>query len=147
MIGGKGWVKGLDAEPSGIALEHLGRHQGDGAKTPYIAIMQRSTVAETELESRVAALLVGEIAAVDEQRAREARLNDDTVAGGEVHYYELGTSPRALDRGPAHPSRELRSVHDPEHVRLRDDDVRYACTADLGIEVTSDGFGFRQLRH
>lgn len=76
---GKGGVKRLDAEPASVLLESPRRHQSDGAKSSNVTIVQRSPVIERELERRISTFFRRKVAAVDEQGAGEARLNDDVV--------------------------------------------------------------------
>ena len=107
MVGGEGGVKGLDAERGGIARESLGMHERDGAETADISVVDGATIIEPELDRRVRALAFGQVPVIDEQRASEARLNNESVSTGQVEDDELGATPAALDDGAGRATIEL----------------------------------------
>src|SRR3954469_10616609 len=98
MLRGKVGVKGLDAKFGGVKLKPLGAHQRERAEPPNVPIMDRASVIESELHSRVRTLALRQVAPVDEERASEARLDDQPIAGREIEDDELRAPPTPRDR-------------------------------------------------
>src|SRR6185312_5184517 len=98
MLGGKRGIKRLDAKAGRVPRELIRRHERDGAESPDVSVVERSAVVERELDRRVAPFLWWQLAGVDEQRAGEARLNHEPLAGGQIEDDELGPTPDVLDR-------------------------------------------------
>ncbi len=140
---GKGRVKRLDAESASVFLESPRRHQSDGAKSSNVTIVQRSPVIEHELERRISTLFRRQIAAVDEQSASEARLNDYVVSRREVEHDQLRATPGAHNRRVRYSAYKAARRRLAQHVRsghpCRDDSP----LADLRVEVARDRFGLR----
>src|SRR3954462_906984 len=97
MLRSKVAVKGLDAKFGGVKLKPFGPHQRERAEPPNVPVVDRASVLESELHSRVRALSFGEVATIDEERASEARLDDQSIAGREVEHDELRAPPAACD--------------------------------------------------
>src|SRR3954471_24226583 len=98
MLRGKVGVKGLDAKFGGVKLKPLGSHQRERTEPPNVPVVNRAPVLESELHSRVRALSFGEVAAIDQKRASEARLDDQPIAGREVEDDELRAPPPPRNR-------------------------------------------------
>src|SRR4051812_46415476 len=98
MRRGERTVKGLDAEFAGILLETRGAHQRDSTKASHIGVVQSSAIIELESHRRIAQLVAAKGPIVDEKRAGESRLHDESVAGVEIEHYELRTAPAPDDR-------------------------------------------------
>ena len=86
-------VKWLDAELRGVALESLRIHQGDGAKSANVAVVERAIVIKNELDRRVLAFVFRQIARVDQKCASEAGLYDQAIARRKVEDNELRAPP------------------------------------------------------
>src|SRR5689334_3779786 len=99
MLCGEGRVKWLDAERLGVLRKALGAHQRERPESANVAIMNRASVGQRQLDRRVFSLAVGKIAGIDEQRTGEARLHDDPITGRKIEHDELGASPPASDLG------------------------------------------------
>src|SRR5689334_3804112 len=93
MICGERAVKWLNAQRRCIARESFGVHQRDRSQPPDIAVVQRSTIVENELDRRILALPLRKISGVNQQGAREARLNDQAFTSREVEHDELRAPP------------------------------------------------------
>src|SRR3954469_22084301 len=120
MLACKGRVKGLDAKRRGVVRETLGSHQCEGAEASDIAIVNRSTVVQRELDGGVRALSVRKVARVDEQGAGEPRLNDDSITRREIEDDELSATPAALDDRVARAARQLAGRHLAKHIGFAD---------------------------
>ena len=137
------WVKRLDSERRGVLREPFRRHQGDGSQTTNVAVVQRAAVVQSQLDRGIAALLFGQIASIDEERAGEARLHDEAVAGRQVDHDELRAAPASTDRCARHAPREIARTHLSQNVRSCDRDADDARPGDLTIEVARDRLSFR----
>src|SRR5690348_1366355 len=147
MRGGERRVKGLDAKSSCISRELLGSHERDGPEPANVAVVECATVVELQRQGRIAPLVLGKIAGVDEERAGESRLNDKAVAAREIEYNELRPAPATLDRRAGRTPDQLGRRDVSQDIGPRDADPGYAHPCDLTIEVAGDGLGLRQLRH
>src|SRR5436305_5826059 len=98
MLRGKVRVKGLGAKFGGVKLKPVGSHQRERAEPPNVPVVNRASVLENELHSRVRALPLGEVAAIDEERAGESRLDDEPIAGRQVEDDQLRAPPTPRDR-------------------------------------------------
>src|ERR1700743_207079 len=107
MLGGERWVKGLDDKRFAVLRETLGLHERHRAKSANVAVVNGPPVTEDELERRVASLVVGEIAGVDEQGSGEPRLHDDTILAREIEHDQLRSTPCPHDRLSSHALREI----------------------------------------
>ena len=143
MICGELAVKWLDAERCGVAVEPLGIHQCDGAQPTDVAIVQRSTVVENELDGRVLALALRKIPGVNQQSAREARLDDQTFARREIEHDELRAPPCSRYPRPDKTLFQRTSIDLPQNVRAADVNGDDGSSCDLAIEVAGDGLGLR----
>src|SRR6266516_4228788 len=99
MFRGERGVKWLDTERRGVAFKSIGTHERESAEAPDIAVVERAAVVQRELDRRVLAFTVREVAGVDEQRTREPRLHDEVLAGRKVQDDELCATPAARDCG------------------------------------------------
>src|SRR3954470_23559672 len=135
MVRGKVRVKGLDAEFRRVELEPFGPHQRERAETANVPVMDRASVLEDELDGRVRALLLGKVAAIDEERAGEAWLDDEAVAGREVENHELGAPPPARDRGAGRSPRQLARGNLSKNIGFGDANRRDPGAAHLAVEV------------
>src|SRR5689334_11555185 len=122
MLRGEGRVKGLDAERGRVVSEARRGHERDGAEAADVPIVKRASIAQTELDGGVRSLALGEVAVIDEQRAREAGLHDEAVSAGQVEHHELCATPAALDDRSDRATAELARRYFAQDVRLRDFD-------------------------
>src|SRR4051812_48499165 len=97
MLGGEGRVKGLDAQRRGIAGEAFRGHERNGAKAADVTIVNRAAVVQAELYRRVRTLALRQVPVIDEERAGEAGLHDESVSTREIEHDELGAPPATLD--------------------------------------------------
>src|SRR5690348_14257869 len=97
-------VKRLDAQPALVLREPRRRHEPDRAEAADVAVVQAAAVVEREghAEELPLALRERSDAVVDEERAGEAGLDDEPVAGRQVEDHELRAPPRAVDARAAH---------------------------------------------
>src|SRR5678815_3681365 len=138
MLASEAWVKRLDAKRVGVLRKAFVGHERHGAKPTNVAVVQRASIVQPELDRRVAPLVLWEIAAIDQDSAGKARLNDNAVASREIDHDELGASPTAFDRGARNAPRESSRGHLSQHVRPGDSDADDARPSDLAIEVARD---------
>src|SRR6476659_9519379 len=92
-------VKWLDAEFPRVLFETIGIHQRNCAESSHIGVMQSSAVVEIETHRRIVELVAVKISVVYQERACEARLYDEAIAGVEVDDYQFGATPAAKDFG------------------------------------------------
>src|SRR6185436_9392368 len=135
MLASEARVKRLDAERAGVLREPFVGHERHCSKPTNVAVVQRASIVQPELDRRVAPLVFREIAAIYQESAGKARLNDNAVASREIDHDELGASPAAFDRGARNAPRESASAHLSQHVRPGDSDADDARPSDLAIEV------------
>ena len=140
-------VKGLDAERRRVAREPAGIHQCHRSKPTNVAVVQRSTIVEDELDRRVLALAFWKMAGVNQQGAREARLDDKALASREVEDDELRAPPRSGDPRADDALRQRPSADFTQHVGAVYMNRDNGSSCDLAIEVAGDGLGLRKLRH
>jgi hypothetical protein len=136
-------VKRLNAEFPGVFSESLLIHEREGAEPADIGIVQSSTIVEIHPQSRVFERFLTESAVVDEQRTREPRLHDDTLAGVEVDHYQLRPPPAAHDSRVAQPSRQRPRAYFPENVCFPNRDSCDGATTDRGVQIARDRLGLR----
>jgi len=144
MRRGKIPVKWFDAENRRVFVESLRRHERDRSEPPDVSIVKRSAVGQIEAKRGVTKLSLVEVSAgIDQERACESWLDDDSISAGEVEHDELRSSPRAIDRrsGDALPQCASRNL--AKHVGLRDRDGGDARSGDLTIEIARDRLGLR----
>ena len=84
MLRGERAVKWLDPQRCRVALKPVGVHQHDGSEPTNVAVVDGAPVVENELDCRVLALPLGEVAGIDQKRSGEPGLNDYPVAGGQI---------------------------------------------------------------
>ena len=106
MLRREGWVKRFGAQ-SGIQFRKTQRsHQGEGAEPADVAVGESASVVQSERDGYVAERFGRKGAVVDEERAGEARLDHDSVAGVEGDHDGLGAAVAALDARSQHASRQ-----------------------------------------
>src|SRR3954467_8868646 len=143
MRRGERTVKGLDAEFAGILLETRGAHQRDSTKASHIGVVQSSAIIELESHRRIAQLVPAKAPIVDEKRAGESRLHDESVAGVEIEHYELRTAPAPDDRCVLNSACGGARVPLAEHGALPNETVFYRSPAERAVESARDGLGLR----
>ncbi len=143
LLGGKRGVKRLGAERRGVRMKPLGRHEGNGAESADVAVVECAAVVEVEVERGVLPLAGGEIAGVDEERPGEAGLHDEPVAGRKIDHGELSAPPAAEDRGARGTSAKLGGRDFAQDIGPRDADVRDGGPSHRGVEPAGDGFDLR----
>ena len=143
MLGGKRTVKWLDAEFSRVLFETIRIHQRNRSESPDVGVVQSSAVVEVEPQRRIVELGPRESAVVDQERAREARLYDDSVAGVEIDHHELGPAPAAEDRGVVQPLRDRARTHFAQHIGFANGNLFYLPPADRAVEIPRDRLGLR----
>jgi hypothetical protein len=147
MLGGELGVKWLDAQCVGVRAEALVAHQRNGSEPANVAVVHATSVVELDSERRIRQLFRGKFPVVDQQRAREARLHHDVVAGRQIEHDELGAAPAAFDAGGREPFRQAARVRFAQDVRLRDSNRHDARAANLAIQIAGDRLGLWQLGH
>jgi hypothetical protein len=95
--------------------------------------MDRPAVVKLDFDRRVVALTLGQIPIVNQQRASEARLHDEMVAGGEIQYDELRATPTTCDFGASDALAQLTRRHLAEHVGLGDMNCRDSRAAHFSV--------------
>jgi hypothetical protein len=105
--------------------------------------MQSSTVIEIESHRRVVELVARKMSVVDEQRAGESRLNDESIASVEVENNELGASPAADYRSILYTFRQRARIHFTQNVALSNRDLRDLPSANRAVEIARDRLGLR----
>lgn len=143
MLAGERRVKWLDAEWSSVFGESLPRHQCDGSKATYIAIVQRASIVEYQLERGVAPLGLGQSACVNQQRAGESWLNNDALVRREIDYDELGSAPGSNNLCSEEPPGKGAWLDLAQNIRPGDADLENACSGELAVEVPGDRLGLR----
>src|SRR5437764_1125667 len=134
MLGGERRVKWLDAQRRRIGVETLRRHEGYRSEPPDVPIVERPAVIENELQRRIAALPLGKRPGIDEESAREARLNDDSIVRGEIENNELRAAPCSYDRRPGQTPPKGQRCGLAKHVAALDDHPVDAAPGDLAIQ-------------
>src|SRR4051812_12909948 len=143
MRRGERTVKGLDAEFAGVLLETRGAHQRDSTKPSHIGVVQSSAIIELESHRRIAQLVPAKAPIVDEKRAGESRLHDESVAGVEIEHYELGPAPAPDDRCVLNSFCEGARIHLAQYVALPNGNFFYRSPADRAVQIARDGLGLR----
>src|SRR5690349_15695136 len=144
MLRREGAVKWLDAERGAVAREPVGVHECDGAESSNVAVVERSSIVENELDRRVPSFLVREIAGVDEQRAGESRLHHETIARRQVDHNELCSSPGSRDASADDACSQCSGPDLAEDVAAADVNGDDRASRDLAIEVAGNGLGLRK---
>ena len=127
--------------------ESCGRHERERAESADVAVGERAPVMQREGHGNVGSRFGRQHSVVDQERAREARLDDDSVVRVEEDHDGLGAAIAALDARSRHASRQccggcVAKYVCPVHPDAGDHGARYGA-----IEVARDRLSFRELRH
>jgi hypothetical protein len=105
--------------------------------------VEDAAVGELECQRGVLQLLSGQGAVVDQQRAGEARLDDEVIVGGQVEHDELRAAPAARERGAREARDELLRGDFAQNVGAPHAHGHDRRADDLAIEVAGDRLGLR----
>src|SRR5260370_6895734 len=147
MRGSKCIVKWLDAEFSRVLFETIGIHQRNRSQPAHVGVVKSSAVVEIESERGIIELRSRECAIVDQQRARESWLDDDSVTGVEIDHHQLGAPPAAKDGRIAQPPPDRAGAHLTHNIRFPNRNLRSPAPSDRAVEVARDRLRLRQFGH
>src|SRR5688500_13712043 len=143
----EGRVKWLNGKPFRVAVELPRAHERHGPEAADVAVVQRATIIERELERGVRELAFGERSLVDEQGTSEPGLNDQRVTGRELDDDQLRPPPAPRDQSATNPPRQCCRRGAAEYVGAGDGYVRDPGTGDRPVQVAGNRLGLRKLRH
>ena len=98
-------------------LESRRRHEFDGAEAPDVTKAKRAPVGERELDAGIVVAAALEGPGFHQQRAGEARRDDETIARGEIRHDILGATPEPVERRALDALCESRRRTAAQHVR------------------------------
>src|SRR5215210_3341144 len=134
MRGGKLTVKWLYAEFPRVLFETISVHQRNCTESSHVCVMKSSAVIETEPQRGVDELCGRKTSIIDQQRAGEARLYDDSIPAVQIDHHELRAAPAAQNPLVSKPTGDRPGRSLTQHVGFPDRNLLDAPPTDRAIE-------------